>query len=331
MNDNQHLLIVKNVNFFPTTSKIAFFDFDSTLVKKCTNNSSSPYVFAFKTVFRKINELYSCGYTIAILSNQSRIDDPYKFKSDIMTVLKKFKIPIIFIAATNFDYYRKPSIGMYEFFVNVYLNGNIPVSSFYVGDAAGRISTSDHSDCDIKFAYNAGLKFYTPEQFFNGSQEIIDFEKFNATYFSGTFHVQFSEIVFVFGKGFNSGRNFFVQKYFPNHKIINEKQINEFINEKLINDGIDGNIVFIDCYKRDLIMNFLVKRNCTIYFLDYPDNVLKFLNNLEKLTGNKPKYDKCIFDHKFIKELSDNVINVPFIFDNTEFDPIKKKISLMQL
>lgn len=36
--------------------------------------------------------------------------------------------------------------------------------SFYVGDAAGR--TGDHNDTDRKFAVNAGLIFYTPEQYF---------------------------------------------------------------------------------------------------------------------------------------------------------------------
>lgn len=37
-------------------------------------------------------------------------------------------------------------------------------SSFYVGDAAGR--RIDHSACDIDWAKNVGIHFYTPEQFF---------------------------------------------------------------------------------------------------------------------------------------------------------------------
>jgi bifunctional polynucleotide phosphatase/kinase len=47
--------------------------------------------------------------------------------------------------------------------------------SFFVGDAAGRLKnslhrdTGDHSGVDLKFALNTGLRFYTPEQYFLGS------------------------------------------------------------------------------------------------------------------------------------------------------------------
>lgn len=56
-------------------------------------------------------------------------------------------------------------------------NDNIPIdidSSFYCGDAAGRMANwapgkkKDHSMADILLAENLGLKFYTPEQFFLG-------------------------------------------------------------------------------------------------------------------------------------------------------------------
>lgn len=56
-------------------------------------------------------------------------------------------------------------------------NDNIPIdidSSFYCGDAAGRVANwapgrkKDHSMADILLADNLGLKFYTPEQFFLG-------------------------------------------------------------------------------------------------------------------------------------------------------------------
>lgn len=36
--------------------------------------------------------------------------------------------------------------------------------SFFVGDAAGR--SGDHSDTDRKWAHNAGLPFYVPEECF---------------------------------------------------------------------------------------------------------------------------------------------------------------------
>lgn len=48
------------------------------------------------------------------------------------------------------------------------------LSSFYCGDAAGRVAKwapgkkKDHSMADKLLAENLGLKFYTPEEFFLG-------------------------------------------------------------------------------------------------------------------------------------------------------------------
>jgi bifunctional polynucleotide phosphatase/kinase len=51
-------------------------------------------------------------------------------------------------------------------------NNNIDKEkSFYCGDAAGRVD--DHSNDDILFSTNIGLKFYSPEMLFQGSN--LDF------------------------------------------------------------------------------------------------------------------------------------------------------------
>jgi bifunctional polynucleotide phosphatase/kinase len=91
------------------------------------------------------------------------------------------------LAATAGDQYRKPGIGLYELLLQLYEAKGLEVgtfwissprdqrtntfpldvdleNSFYVGDAAGR--AGDHNDTDRKFAINAGLTFYTPEQYF---------------------------------------------------------------------------------------------------------------------------------------------------------------------
>ena len=54
-------------------------------------------------------------------------------------------------------------------------------SSFFVGDAAGRVQgwragyPKDFSDSDRKFALNAEIAFYTPEAFFRGEAEATKF------------------------------------------------------------------------------------------------------------------------------------------------------------
>lgn len=101
-------------------------------------------------------------------------------------------LPMRVLAATAKDQYRKPGIGLYELLHNLYEAKGLEIgtcyitarfdishalshaaaffctkdveNSFYVGDAAGR--AGDHNDTDRKFAVNAGLTFYTPEQYF---------------------------------------------------------------------------------------------------------------------------------------------------------------------
>ena len=62
--------------------------------------------------------------------------------------------------------YRKPLPGMWEHFARECNGGVAPDLDrcFYVGDAAGR--PGDHSDSDRAFARAVGVKFLTPEAFF---------------------------------------------------------------------------------------------------------------------------------------------------------------------
>lgn len=86
-------------------------------------------------------------------------------------------LPIVFLAATASDKYRKPATGMWEFCLEtVFSEFAIDMkASFYCGDAAGRPKTAtrpkDFSDTDIKFAANIGLTFHTPEELFLGEKK----------------------------------------------------------------------------------------------------------------------------------------------------------------
>uniref|UniRef100_A0A803N9Z6 Uncharacterized protein n=1 Tax=Chenopodium quinoa TaxID=63459 RepID=A0A803N9Z6_CHEQI len=125
----------------------------------------------------KLQKLYNDGYKLVIFTNESNIDR-WKNKRQkavdskvgrLNNFINLVKVPIQVYIACGFgltDPYRKPKTGMWHV-MERHFNSGIPVDmdqSFYVGDAAGR--KNDHSDADIKFAQDVGLKFYVPEDFF---------------------------------------------------------------------------------------------------------------------------------------------------------------------
>lgn len=129
----------------------------------------------------KLEEFAQKGFKIIIFTNQAGVESGKVTISDLQ---KKFKliqeylgIPIIFLAATQSDKFRKPAVGMWELLKDrIFKGSKIDMGeSFYCGDAAGRPATAtrkkDFTDTDIKFAANVGLKFYTPEQFFLGEKD----------------------------------------------------------------------------------------------------------------------------------------------------------------
>ena len=90
-------------------------------------------------------------------------------KSKFTGIQAALGIPMLFLAATHDDKYRKPSLGMVNHVESTYFKIN-RAESFYCGDAAGRPATEtrkkDFSADDLKFAWNQGVKFETPESLF---------------------------------------------------------------------------------------------------------------------------------------------------------------------
>ncbi len=83
---------------------------------------------------------------------------------------------MLFLAAiAAHDKHRKPSTGMMAHLEATYGTVN-KLQSFYCGDAAGRPATAstpkDFSADDLKFAWNIGLKFETPESLFLGKPQV---------------------------------------------------------------------------------------------------------------------------------------------------------------
>jgi len=157
--------------------KVAAFDLDGTLALQKTSlvvpKDSDDWILFNNTVPAKMKEVEEQGYKIVIFSNQNGIKDALKGKmaekvtNRITNVLEAIGMPdVAVMMATNKDKTRKPETGMWDFWVQ-HGNGGVQPDkskSYYVGDAAGRVS--DFADSDKKFAENVGIAFKTSSDFF---------------------------------------------------------------------------------------------------------------------------------------------------------------------
>eukprot|EP00347_Sterkiella_histriomuscorum_P006646 403351974 len=171
---------------FEVDEKIASFDLDHTIIKPKSNakfgQSPTDWVFLYdgSVIKDKLHELSKDGYSIVVFTNQGGVEAGHTSVKDLVRkfelIQKAIGLPMLFLAATHSDKYRKPAQGAWEYFLSQYdkskkLNMK---KSFYCGDAAGRPKTADRkkdfSDTDRKFAINIGLPFEVPEQTFLGEK-----------------------------------------------------------------------------------------------------------------------------------------------------------------
>jgi len=173
--------------------KIAFFGFNKCLVTTSLyQRGPDAWRLRYTDIPQKLKELHDNGYKLVVFCNQSFIgqaQDPEAKERAIVHqtarmggMIELIQLPFqIFVATARtarrsdlpiLDKYRKPAPGMWNFLV-AHCNGGIAPdisSCFYVGGAAGRPRIpgrrADHSDYDIKFAENAGLKYNTDEEYF---------------------------------------------------------------------------------------------------------------------------------------------------------------------
>jgi len=150
-----------------TTISVASFDLDNTIITTKSKlkfpKDENDWVFMDDMV-SIINALKD--HLIVIFTNQKGIENKLgldKFKQKIMNIKKSFTQDIWVFVALQDDYYRKPLTGMWDLLEHLVENKINKENSFYVGDAAGR--KDDHSDSDLYFAHNIGIKFCVPEDF----------------------------------------------------------------------------------------------------------------------------------------------------------------------
>lgn len=185
MSWKQHGTIIYSENivkYLIKKVKIAGFDLDHTLIKpkgkRVHPKDKDDFEYVFSNIVDKLKELHYNGFSILIFSNQDNLNNKPDKKEIVLKrierlnleVFEKYGIPVQYFIATGKDFCRKPNTGMIDLFLKIN-NIKLDKTSLYVGDAAGRTKTAikkgDFSCSDRMFALNCGMKFYTPEQFFD--------------------------------------------------------------------------------------------------------------------------------------------------------------------
>jgi len=141
----------------------------------------------YSNVPEKLKLLHNQGYKLVVFCNDSMIGKTVsqdtrqraieEQTARIVGLLHRLDLPLNFFVATappkiTDDPYRKPATGMWDYLIQHCNNSISPNMSqcFFVGGSAGRpktnYKTADHSDYDLRFAENTGLKFYTDDEYF---------------------------------------------------------------------------------------------------------------------------------------------------------------------
>lgn len=184
--------LVGKTNTFSLTNKLACFDLDDTLIKTKSGNkfpkNKYDWKFLYDSVPFKLFELINNGFSVIIITNQYGLNKNAKNSNnkkeewiskinEIVNTLNN--IPILVLCAIEKNIYRKPMTSLFELFIlNPLLENNREIDrtvSFYCGDAAGR--KKDHSNVDIKFAFNIELTYYVPESIFENKDTIMSIPK----------------------------------------------------------------------------------------------------------------------------------------------------------
>ena len=337
-------------------NKLALFDMDGTLIKYPVHqqlSTTTRWEFLYDNTLSMLRDLDSNGFFVGIVSNQLGLGGFKKsFVKKLDEFLSRFDFQVLFIGSMRHDYFRKPLPGSFEYLKRKYFR-NVELYSFYVGDAAGRVSggARDHSSCDIKFAYNCNIEFFTPEAFFKGEKNVKMLTPFDPRSYAHQLQTEtHKKILVVFGKGKHSGKAFFLNKYFPSYEFMKDGTgpRGKSSKEKLAFLDVQS-FAEIACLSEEH-----GPENILCIFLDYSQRVIHYLRSFSKVTGKASRYRfrshefkkffepihtrnenddhrrsriKSVFFGKFCLELAIE----DFFFDDSSYSSFEKKVSRFQL
>jgi DNA 3'-phosphatase len=161
--------------------RVVAFDLDDTLVTKDSTVPCHP-------PSRLAEEWAKGDCLLVVFSNQGGVakgkTSPEAVSDRLREVRRVLTAPLLFFASPEYDWARKPRLGMWALFLQFLAQCNPSLRldrtrSVFVGDAAGRPPTTggsrgDFSATDAGFALHAKLGFATPEGFFGGSKDSRD-------------------------------------------------------------------------------------------------------------------------------------------------------------
>lgn len=130
-------LVFDNYKQYPSFvpgSKLAIFDLDDTLTTTKSGNfftkDLSDWKLKYQSVPDRLKELVADGFTIVIISNQMGISREHIKQSDFQNKIEQFweavNLPILVLAASRDDEYRKPAIGTFLYLMNEVLKLSNP-------------------------------------------------------------------------------------------------------------------------------------------------------------------------------------------------------------
>ncbi|KAK8794728.1 hypothetical protein WA158_001709 [Blastocystis sp. Blastoise] len=227
--------------------------------------------FLFDSVKPTLQKLYENNSFIYIITNQACIEDSrntlLELKTKIEELYSLLGLNIPYFLIPYRDFFRKPSIGCWDFIRKNVLNQNIDVKHcYFIGDGAGRHYENgkvDYTDVDLLFSQNMKCIFYTPEAFFEHDASSVNtiftnnnLPLFNPIQYKDEYILnmpcftsilntipQYKYILLVGNP--NSGKTWFIQHYMndytPIHNISELKKIKD-PSVKLVIDNYNASV-----------------------------------------------------------------------------------------